>query len=104
MLAGESGCITFSSLLGIIVPARRLASSTVTAVHAFEHGEEPHDHEGVPCVIQLIDTGDYRVDPPAAPVAHAIQARKDHGDQLGRSEITTDLTSAWPPPTGPPLS
>ena len=87
----------FPFALKVVLAALIVWLQAFSLAHAAEHGDEPHEHDGVECELTLFTSEDTVILPSGvasdfAPPTPAIQVR-DFG--------TLD-TRTWPPERGPP--
>ncbi|MCI5048457.1 MAG: hypothetical protein MRY59_13230 [Aquisalinus sp.] len=43
-----------SGALAALLAVLLVAMQSVSSAHALQHGDEPHDHDGVPCAVSIL--------------------------------------------------
>lgn len=88
----------------VIITALFLLLQGVSLSHAASYGSEPHEHDGVICVVSLQDEAQAIVPPPVEmPEAPALQSRIDAPYEVYfDSAPTRHYRGREPPPRGPP--
>ena len=86
------------SRLGLIL---FLAGQAFSTAHACEHGPDPHEHEGVPCLAILGFENDDLV-PAADLAAPTFGASAEQVVETARPVILARPRAFKPPATGPP--
>jgi len=88
----------------IVITALFLLLQGVSLSHAASHGQGPHDHDGVICVLNLHGEADAII--PAPQVSYVQPARIDAPDFEFDIEFTSapirEYRGREPPPRGPP--
>lgn len=93
---------TYRALAAILIGL--FASLQVfTAAHAVCHGDAPHDHDGVECVITVIAAEDHIVLPVLSGTPQAIVISETPSTALFTSALYLAPQGRAPPPRGPPF-
>ncbi|MEM9837867.1 MAG: hypothetical protein AAF830_01795 [Pseudomonadota bacterium] len=74
------------------------------SAHAAEHGDDHHDHEGVPCLLLLASDEDHALIPPSDRSGIPVPSVVERSVAPGCLEHKQNIEAVWPPPTGPPLA
>ncbi len=79
-----------------------LWAGSSAVVHAAEHGHEPHEHDGVACMLYSIQEHTAAIIPNIAPIERPITQiiAPDYIPYI--STHVTNIQNRGPPPRGPP--
>lgn len=86
-----------SSVFRVVVAAAFLWVQVAGIAHAAEHGDHPHEHDGVECQIIVIAADDAVI----LPAPPELSFKRLHGDVASVVSIA-ESAWAWPPERGPP--
>ena len=88
----------------VIITALFLLLQGVSLSHAASYGSEPHEHDGVVCVVSVHNEAQVIVPPPAElPEVPALQSRVETPYEVYFDSAPTRLYRGRdPPPRGPP--
>jgi len=79
------------------------AAQSYSLAHASVYGDDPHEHDGVACVIGVLVQDDLGVLPVTEPFVRAPIAPPPAPDTVFESRAYTSPQGRAPPPRSPPL-
>jgi len=90
-------------ILKVLCLSLFLLAQSLTISHATEHGDHPHEHDGVVCEVTLIGADIEQITPPI-PVIYGVEPHiEDRCDDENTALTYVKLHFFSPPGRGPPL-